>query len=589
MANPISEKIHIFDYVPIEKKSVLEKGVVWYKNGLYLPETIKKVVAIAGSVVLSIASAGLLLPLVFTIKDLSYKVDLETAAKKFYDEVQNHVPPSDDPIELKSETQTFNHVNDYLIKDGILWYRRRDKSEHHSWKPLFFDGELTGHKPVKISADGANLNVIDDIGAVHYRKVLIEGRGYEEIHKPRFKRHIENANFDLDQNDKQSYVAIDKTEKINWKDHWYNFAILPGGFAIIHRIVNFISGKRLIPEGIIAMAHRGRFANGYSDINGNFHPTATGVTTSYEFQPLENRIRKHDPWAPIWSKVYIYFPKSEEKAFVAKKVDASGSTLAAIGYDANLKTRKGKLKILINLCDIDTSGNNPGLKYAYQANQISSEEAKLKEIRILPDDVKNEGWEEHLLPKDAQVIYDQITIFQTGSGNEKRELRVGAKNVDGQLGYYRKTLEKNSDWQFVPYPNVDTSTPLAKSAKLDDLELGAGINTYKGSIQKTNGPKTEAILKDFGEKAYHSHLKLKIDQKVYKLALHKRLGWKTFLGIKHEVFELVIPKQRGWTKLANEFGGRRVIPVNIETLTKKGQTFLKIAPKGKHPIIPYLQ
>ena len=151
-----------------------------------------------------ILSLGLLLPLVFYMEDLSHKIDLEDAAEKFHARMAEQL--SKDPslrpnlgrIELTSDTCAFNHVFEFTIHQGVIWQRRRDPI-NNLWEPLFFDGELTGAKPVSLSADGADLVVVDDKGAIHYRKMLSEGRGFKDIPsfaftKKAFKRTPGNTN-----------------------------------------------------------------------------------------------------------------------------------------------------------------------------------------------------------------------------------------------------------------------------------------------------------------------------------------------------------------------------------------------------------
>ena len=119
-----------------------------------MPPTVKKIVSVMDGVVLSIASIGILLPVICKVKDLSHRIDLEKAAEKFKVEIalkiQNGVvkPPSNDPLEMKSNDRTFNHFADYAINDSVIWYRSRTgNDEERRWKPMFFDGDLTGTKP----------------------------------------------------------------------------------------------------------------------------------------------------------------------------------------------------------------------------------------------------------------------------------------------------------------------------------------------------------------------------------------------------------------------------------------------------------
>ena len=47
--------------------------------------------------------------------------------RKFREEVATVIPPSKDiKIMIKESTKSFNHIIDYMIYNGIIWYRRRN-------------------------------------------------------------------------------------------------------------------------------------------------------------------------------------------------------------------------------------------------------------------------------------------------------------------------------------------------------------------------------------------------------------------------------------------------------------------------------
>jgi hypothetical protein len=577
MSAPVAEKINVIDYVPLKKLPLLKRIVKWYRDTPIIPKFVKAGVAYGGPTILGILSLGLLLPFIFKIKDYSYQLELEAANNSFQTAIQSKIskgeisPPSDAPIALKSDKQTFNHVNDYVIKDGILWYRRHMGSpKDKAWKPLFFDGAM----PMKISADGANLTVVDSAEKVHYRKVLIEARGYDEIHRRRLERHLNNSalknNFNAKE-DKDTYVAIDKTEKANWKEKWYSLPIL-------NRIVNFFTGNRLTVHGQMAHSHRGRFDEAYSDVEGNLHQASIGVTTSYELETDGTGIIKHDPWVTTLARVHFYFPETNDTAYVAKKLDASGSSLLAVGYTVDRKSGQGKLKILSNLCDIDILGGNPLLNYAYHTEHTTKENMHKKNLRVLPDQVKNEGWIDETLPEGAMEFYNQIAILQERRG--KRELRIAAKDQNGALGYYHKVMKSNDKWEFTPHEGIDQSQPLPLTTQIQQT-LQKGPGHYEGTIK--NKKASAAIEIDhFGERAYHSDVKMKLDGQDYNLALHRRWGWQTFFGGKRDRYELVVPdtsSPENNRKVAAFFGGRRVIPVKIQTTNEKNEERVTITPK----------
>ena len=100
--------------------------------------------------------------------------------------------------------------------------------------------------------------------------------------------------------------------------------------------------------------------------------------------------------------------------------------------------------------------------------------------------------------------------------------------------------------------------------------------------------KIKASLKNFDEKTFHSKLELDIEGKKFELPIHKRLGWKTYAGQTHELFDLVIPKGQNDNGLLEVFGGRRRIPLKVSILDENGKKVVKLIPSGKHPRIPAL-
>ncbi len=563
---------HILEYVP-GKKSTLHSMVSLYRNKLALHPTAQKILdcLILGGI--SFASLGAAIPLVCKIKDLSFRADQEREAEKFSEEMKSPKKaspcPPRDPIQMKTPTRTFTHIEEYAIENNFLWHRPRAQSPEkvQEWKPLFFDGTSFGRTPTSLSADGANLVVIDDKGMVHYRKVLIEGRGYEQIQSKQMQRHLrQHREIEIEKEDTSTYVAIDKSEKVNWKPCWYSF-------PVVNRIINLITGKKLPSSGVIS--HRGRFTYGFEDAAGQFHKSEIGVTTLYELGKDGRTIQKHDPWAPSYSNVQLYFPETEDSAFVASAYDASASTIVSLGYEINAKTKSARIKILTNFCDIDTLGNNPLLRYSYNPSDVGA--------RILPEIVKNEGWEEHALPDDVKEFFSAVTVTQTGIGSKARELRIAARNKAGQEGYYKKNLQDGKSWEFVACA-IDTSKPLALSKEWDK-KIDPKVHSYTGSTSNEKGIPIKITLEHFGEHGYHSVLRLNCGGKSFDLQVHKRLGWKTFLGIQAEFYDLVIPQEIKDPKLLEMFGGRRCISCKFK-VTDQG---VQISMHGKHPKIPLLR
>jgi hypothetical protein len=246
-----------------------------------------------------------------------------------------------------------------------------------------------------------------------------------------------------------------------------------------------------------------------------------------------------------------------------------------VGYDVDMTKKKAILKILTNFCDIDTMGNNPLLRYSYDPHE--------KKARILPEVVTNEGWQEISLPEGAKELFSQITITQTGVGSEARELRIAATNSEGIKGYYKKNFSRGSRWVFVPSTHIDDSRPL-KLSKPYEEKIEQKVHSYSGFSSDKKQMVSEASLEHFGEHAYHSTLQLVFHGKRHELQVHKRYGWKTFLGRKHIFYDLVIPRNIKDPELLRAFDGRRCIRANINVTRQ----FISVTMGGKHPKIPRL-
>ena len=168
------------------------------------------------------------------ISDLKIPVGLPTTIKKearvkkqksykAFAEMAKFPPPHNLTFSIKTDLQTFNHVNDYVIHNEIIWYRRRHQTEQ-AWTPMYFDG-YPDKKPLKIQADGANLIVIDTANYIHYKKILKETLRIFEIeaqeHGAPDKKHPMLA-----QNDATDFTIKDGTIWVRFKDKKFKVATL---------------------------------------------------------------------------------------------------------------------------------------------------------------------------------------------------------------------------------------------------------------------------------------------------------------------------------------------------------------------------
>lgn len=75
---------------------------------------------------------------------------------------------------LYSNRYSGTHTHVFLIDDsGVVWYKI--PSQSLKWKPLYWDKYLT-RKARYLYCDGANLGLVDNLGELHYRKIIEERR-----------------------------------------------------------------------------------------------------------------------------------------------------------------------------------------------------------------------------------------------------------------------------------------------------------------------------------------------------------------------------------------------------------------------------
>ncbi|HBP20777.1 MAG TPA: hypothetical protein DEA08_23680, partial [Planctomycetes bacterium] len=179
-----------------------------------------------------------------------------------------------------------------------------------------------------------------------------------------------------------------------------------------------------------AISHRGADAGYYEDIDGNRFPMSFGVSTLYALDASGQRIRYADPWLePDWS--HLFFTPLRGR-FLAVNLAASASTLFVIDASGELWTR---------LADYDTSGENPlpGW-YTYERGLRPG-----RNVRTLP------GWDWVRQPRPPAEVTREITILQTGQGNDARELRVRGRDERGRAGFWTKPIAAPT-WSFVAVP-----------------------------------------------------------------------------------------------------------------------------------------
>lgn len=256
-------------------------------------------------------------------------------------------------------------------------------------------------------------------------------------------------------------------------------------------------------------------------------------------------ITKYDPWAPKTSDMNILMLDTPDRTFEALNMSASASTLMLIGYESVADPNGGTkqtLKIKTRLADIDTEGWNPILPYTYT-------EPQTEEQRV----IGFEEWKEHALPPGD--ITGDITILQTGEGNDAREMRIVGQH-QGIQGYYFKALQ-DADWQFEPFIN-NHNLKFLEVTQHTDVPFQSTVADYKAttfSLPKPLAHVKEIHFKGFGRHSQDTLLELHDEDKGMGLILHRKKTLKNFLGIKGDSYDLILPKH-----LANNRDLRSIFP-----------------------------
>lgn len=297
-------------------------------------------------------------------------------------------PALPDVVALKTPTESFTATHDLAVRDGRLWWRRRDV-EGARWALVPPDGlpaprgrlealkELAAQTPlpvatferpprvVGLSADGDNLVAFAPGGRVYYAKL----------------------------------------STLDWTDTWGPVG-LRGALSV---------------EGLdaVAMSHR---KIPYEDLDGNPHPVSAGVTTFYALKDGGRTLAYADPWLPPRFERTLCLPG--RGTFVAASLSASASTVFVMDAAGRAFTR---------LVDFDTLGDDPALPYSYTRERRRGPRAV---VRTLPA----EDWRAQ--PAIPGPHTTRLTIAQTGATNADRELRV-----EGDGGYWVKQL-LDADWRF---------------------------------------------------------------------------------------------------------------------------------------------
>ncbi len=451
--------------------------------------------------------------------------------QKFHEKNAERSPPPNYWQSVKTARWTYNHINIYMIHQDLIWYKpiQHPKSD---WKLLYFDGYPEERIPVQIQADGSNLIVIDDMGEVHYKKVL---------------REVRDPQTNL-------YRYQDKTDKNNWKPEWYTFPLL-------RYVGNALVGGRLkIPTHARAWAisHRGKWNHYSEDITGKPIHDLVGVTTLYILLDNGKDIRLYDPWMfhPICT-LTLPLPESPQSSFTAINLSASASTVFVIGYKARPKHHgmQKELRLYTRHDDIDTLGWNPLKSYSYHKSAVDDDDT-----RIIP----GKGWVAHPLPKlsGKATLTRVITITQTGRGKGARQLMIRGLDAEGKSGIYYKVL-RDQKWTFHQEP---AEILPEEYLPLKFMQVDEPFRTTVGNYHVEDA-KLRGHLVNFGERSLLSTLYLELGEESVYLYMYKRKGLLHHFGKREPDYHLILPKgpvpKIFRTMFAQIFGEEKFVPVHV--------------------------
>lgn len=445
-------------------------------------------------------------------------------------------PDQGKSINIKTDTESFNHFTEYCLHDGVIWFR--DLNSKDAWQKMPLP--VSAGTPVKISVDGANLSFLNNKGEFFYKKTLKERRlGKLEnnpYHLPAYFRNpqVQAQLLASNETSNEKYFAVDKNLKFSGTTRWFR---LP----YVSRVSNLFSkdhGKlSFTPDKIFCLSHRGSYNNYYEDGLDRRHHVATGVTTLYTLEVNQwgnNVIRKFDPWSPTWVKVDFALPHLTNGDFEPLNLSASASTMAILGYQREGDTKK--LKIFVKIGDIDTDGWNPGLKYSLNYKPENDD------VRVAPVQPK---WQEIDLPKGE--ITSQFCIFQTGNGNSERELRILGKQ-EGKTGFFSKKINE-TQWKFT-----------AQSSAINLLENSVAVPENEKDKESLAQDYTASdkgfkfTVRHFTADTHHALIEVEKNDKKETYLLWRHRSLFDFLGLSGPARYNLIPLNSESTPLESTFG-----------------------------------
>ena len=406
----------------------------------------------------------------------------------------------------------------YAVRDGRIWFKPIAGHPNAPWKLFGGNGFIDNTKTplVYLSADGDNILAVDRNEIIHYAKS---------------NQVICQVSFDCPQ-----WRIVES--RVKWTEKWFN---MDGVSLIVNLFKNPIL-KSIENARSIAMSHKGHETMYYTDMQGKKHPDPyVGVTTIYTLNDDGTRIFFADPW--LQNKFGNELTTPEEGQFKAETLAASASTVFLIQRARNEHGEEIH-KMYSRFGDFDSIGSNPALRATYNQNN------RIPLIRFIP----GEDWiRQPSIPLQGKArLTKNISVLQTGWGQNSRQLRVQAQNPEGRNGYYFKNVY-DLQWEFqvtedaiiaeeqflspdVPPTGFDQGPAIVHDYLDGHLESPLNCKDLKISLIKFSS-------RGLNERGLHTKLIITLPNEVtLAIPLYARRGWKSLLGLSHEnIWKLVIP------------------------------------------------
>lgn len=377
-----------------QKNPLIYRHIKWLRSFSESNPNLAKMVTVLESIGLTLSIGGIY-PL-----SKGIEINKKINAYNFFANLIRKSKPSDFPqeIEIKTPHETFNERMYFIIRDGVLFckYKPEYKSDaNNCWKPIYVGCYKEFKLPEEVTVDANCLCVISQ-KKVYYMKL---------------------------------YQTDHPEKDLAGKDGFNPWFSLP----VVSTIFNFFNDKIKVPNNVVSLSisNRGYYTNySYTDPINVTHENGTETTSLFALKD-DDSIVYADPWLPFG---FNYSVPALPSSFKPTAMSASASTIFVIGLNKETQATQA-YKIIY---DFDISGKNPLLKYT----------SDKKNTDVNKWYIPFNGWEEVSIDElqNEVISHKNITVFQTGPGQNARELRIEGEKF-GRKGYFYTAIDP-IDWNF---------------------------------------------------------------------------------------------------------------------------------------------